>query len=249
MPINNKGLNYQLLKQEAEELRREGLSYREIRKKIPVSKSTLSLWLKSVLLSQQQKDRLYTKQIEILSRGHQSQKERRLREIEKITSDAQREIESPLSFETYRLFGAALYWAEGAKTNGCVIVNSDPHLIIFMVRWIERVFKILPSTLKAWLNIYSQQNDEEAKGFWSQLTGIPIENFGKSFIKPANKNFKKNNLYYGTIRIRVPRGTDLRLRIFGWVRAALKDFDLSVDLAQKEWKCLKEMSRPVNLRN
>ena len=236
-----------ILKEKAIKLRKEGLSYREIKQKIGVSKSTLSGWLKVVELTPKQKERLYAKQIEILSRGPQSQKERRLREVEKIVADSEREIKNPLSFEAYRLFGAALYWAEGAKTNGCAVVNSDPHLILFMVRWLEKVFKISPLTLKVWLNIYPQQNDKDIKEFWSQLTSIPVENFGKSFIKPANKNFKKNNLYYGTIEIRVPRGTNLRHQILGWVKGALKDLDFQIDLTQKEWKSLKEVSRPVNL--
>jgi hypothetical protein len=69
-----------------------------------------------------------------------------------------------------------------------------------MVRWLKRVFGISPNFLKAWLNIYPQQNELELKQFWSQLTGIPLENFGKSYIKPPNKNYKKNTLYYGTIK-------------------------------------------------
>lgn len=40
------------------ELRKQGLSYREIRKSINVSKSTLSLWLKDIELTEQQKKRL-----------------------------------------------------------------------------------------------------------------------------------------------------------------------------------------------
>lgn len=239
--------NSKELKEKAISLRKQGFSYKEIKQKIGVSKSTLSCWLKTVELTPEQRERLYTKQIEILSRGTQSQKERRLREIEKIIADAEKEIKNPLSFETYRLFGAALYWAEGVKTNGCAIVNSDPHLILFMVRWLERVFKISPLALKACLNIYSQQNDKDIKEFWSQLTSIPVENFGKSFVKPVNKNFKKNNLYYGTIKIKVPRGTDLRHQIFGWIKCALKDLDFQIDLTQKEWKSLKEVIRPVNL--
>ncbi|MDD5433494.1 MAG: hypothetical protein PHE77_02440 [Candidatus Pacebacteria bacterium] len=241
-------INYhKALKKKAIELRGRGLSYKEIKQEIGVSKSTLSGWLKTVELTPEQKERLYTKQVMILSRGSQSQKERRLREIERIIAKAEKEIESPMSFETYRLFGAALYWAEGAKTNGCSIINSDPHLILFMVRWLEKVFKIYPDTLKVWLNIYSQQNDKDLKAFWSRLTGIPIENFGKSFIKPVNKNFKKNNLYYGTVKVKIPKGTDLRHRIFGWVKCALKDLDFQIDLTQKEWKSLKEVDRPANL--
>lgn len=240
-------LKYEPLKQKAIKLRKRGLSYGEIKKDVNVAKSTLSLWLKSIPLTPEQRKRLYTNSILNMARGAQSQRERRKREIQKILKESEKEIRLPLSFETYRLLGAGLYWAEGRKTSGFGVTNSDPHFILFMVRWFERIFKISPRDLKAWLNIYPQQDDQELKQFWSQLTGIPFENFGKSFIKPANKGYKKNNLYYGTISIKVPKGTDMRYRVFGWVKAILKDVAPKVELIQKEWKSLKEVSRPANI--
>ena len=158
-----------------------------------------------------------------------------------------KEIKLPLSFETYRFIGAALYWAEGDKTKGFQIANSDPYLILFMVKWFETVFGVSPKNLKAWLNIYPQQNERKIKQFWSNLTGIPLENFGKSYIKPLSKGYKKNNLYYGTIKIKVPKGTDMRYRVFGWINALLNDIAPEVELAQKEWRSLKETPRPVNI--
>ena len=240
-------LKYSQLKLKAIELRKKGLSYGEIKKEVNISKSTLSLWLKTVPLTPELKRRFYTARILNLARGHPSQKERRKREIAKIIEEAEKEIQFPLSFETYRIIGAFLYWAEGNKTLGFKITNSDPDFILFMVKWIERIFGILPQNLKAWLNIYPQQNELELKQFWSQLTGIPLENFGKSFVKPVNKGYKRNNLYYGTIRVEVPKGTDIRHRVFGWIRAILKDIAPDVELVKKEWKSLKEVSRPVNL--
>jgi len=240
-------MNYNQLKIEAIKLRKAGLSYREIKKQVNVSKSTLSYWLKDVLLTEEQKKRLYTKGVASMARGAQSQKERRIREVNKILAEAAKEIEKPVKLETYRILGAALYWAEGSKSNGLKITNSDPHLILFMVRWLEKLFNVPPKNLKAWLNIYSQQNDLEIKRFWSQLTGIPLERFGKSFIKPLNKNYKKNNLYYGTISIKVSRGTDTRYRIFGWIKEIMKDINLETELVQKEWHKLTEVSRAVNI--
>lgn len=198
------------LKQKALILRKKGWSYNEIRQKIPVAKSTLSHWLKNILLKKSYRDRLYTKKIHFLSFGSRSQKERRLREVNKIIDNAKKEIKSPISNEAQRLFGAALYWAEGTKGGGLVFTNSDPHLILFMVKWFEKTFNIKPNTLSAHLNIYGQQNDMILKKFWSDLCDIPVKNFGKSYIKPSNKGYKKNNLYYGTIKIYVPKSTDLK---------------------------------------
>ena len=240
-------LKYSQLKVKAKRLRRKGLSYGEIKKELNIAKSTLSLWLKTVPLTPKQKKRLYTKNILILSRGPQSQKERRIREITKIISNAEKEISLPLSSETFQLVGAFLYWAEGSKTSKFEITNSDPNLIFFMVRWFEKIFLVPSKNLKVNLNIYPQQNELEIKKFWSQLTGIPLENFGKSFIKPRSKGYKKNNLYYGTIKIRVPKGTNMRHRVFGWIKAILKDNAPRTELVQREWRSLKEVCRPVNI--
>lgn len=238
---------YSKLRLKAIELRKKGLSYGEIKKEINIAKSTLSYWLKTIPLTPELKRRLYTARVLNLARGRCSQRERRKREIAKIIEEAEKEIQLPLSFETYRLIGAFLYWAEGNKIKNFEITNSDPYFVLFMVRWFERIFGISSRNLKARLNIYPQQNNLEMKQFWSQLLDIPLENFGRSFIKPISKGFKKNNLYYGTIKIYVPKGVDMRHRVFGWIKAVLKDIAPEVELKQKEWKSLKETPRPANV--
>lgn len=242
---NHPTKDYPTLKRRALELRRQGLSYGEIRKAISVAKSTLSFWLKNLPLKPEHRKRLYTKQVAILARGPQSQKERRQREIEEIVKRAEDEIHFPLPNQALCLIGAALYWAEGNKQGMCEIANSDPHLIVFMVKWVESMFKISPANLRARLNIYPQQNDKKIKKFWSELTGIPVRNFGKSFVKPISSGYKKNNLYYGTIKIEVPKSVNIRHRIFGWISAILKKLTPEVKLVQKRWESLSRIQRPA----
>lgn len=239
--------NYKNLKNQAFILRKRGLSYNEIRKEVKVSKSTLSLWLRSVRLKSEHKARLYTKQISILSRGSKSIKERRAKVVDLIIKKATAEIKQPISPEILRLMGACLYWAEGSKKKMCEFTNSDPFLILFFTHWLKEIFKIQPDTLKARLNIYPQQNEIKIIKFWSDLTGIPKERFGKTFIKPLSKNYKKNNLYYGTMRIEVPKSTDINYRIFGWIKAITDPLNFKVGMVQKKWQSLKQVSRPINL--
>lgn len=236
------------LKNKAIKLRRKGLSYNEIRKEINVAKSSLSLWLKHIPLSRKYKERLYTKQIKILTRGPSSQKERRAREIENIINEAKNEIGLPLSIEVLRMMGAMLYWAEGRKMKGTMeLTNSDPLLILFFVKWLDKIFKISSKDLKMRLNIYPQQQERKIKRFWSDLTGVPLSNFGKSFVKPPNKFFKKNNLYYGTARIEVPKSVDKKHKIHGWIQKALEDIHPEIGLIERKWASLKEVKRPVNI--
>jgi orotate phosphoribosyltransferase-like protein len=62
------------IKKEAIRLRKKGRSYNEISKELGVAKSTLSLWLKGIPLTSEQRKRFYTKRILNLARGPQSQK-------------------------------------------------------------------------------------------------------------------------------------------------------------------------------
>src|SRR3989344_889517 len=230
-------------REQVRSLRKEGLSYGEISKRTGVSKSTVKYWCENIKLNQKDYARLYTKQISMLSRGPSSSHYRRQKEIEKIIQNAEKEIFLSKDSETYKLFGAALYWAEGNKVSDFTITNSDPLLIKFMTQWFCNIFKVTTNQMKAHLNIYSQQNDSKLKKFWSDITGIPLKNFGKTFIKPLNKNYKKNNLYYGTIKVRVSKGTDFRHRVFGWINTILKDVKISVEITERKWYKLREYKR------
>jgi hypothetical protein len=52
---------YLLEKEKAIDLRKKGLSYNEILKKVPVAKSTLSLWFRDIGLAVRQRQRLTAK--------------------------------------------------------------------------------------------------------------------------------------------------------------------------------------------
>lgn len=239
---------YIILKRKAIKLRKKGLSYGDIAKQLKIVKSTASLWLRGIKLTNEQQKKLYSNQVIHLNTGPNSQKNRRLREVETIIRQAALEIKKPIDIESYRLFGAALYWAEGSKKSMFDMTNSDPYLILFWVKWLDKIFKIPPTELKPWLNIYPQQNELKIKKFWSELTGIPVKNFGKSYVKPLSKNYKKNNLYYGTIRVSVRKSTNYRYQVFAWTQAVLEDIAPEIVLLQRKWSKLRNVARPVNMK-
>jgi len=240
--------SYSDLKTKAIELRKTGLSYGSISKKLKIAKSTTSLWLRDTEITSEQKRKLLSNRAIHLNTGSYSQKNRRLREVTDIIEKAKAEVNDKMDLESYRLFGAALYWAEGSKNQLLNITNSDPLLILFWVKWLNKIFKIPPTGLKVWLNIYPQQNEKDLKKFWSELTGVPLKNFGKSYVKPLSKNYKANNLYYGTARVTAFKSTDLRYRVFGWTQAVLKDILPQVNAVQEKWQRLKTVARPTKLK-
>ncbi len=240
-------LTYVKLKKQATALRKKGLSYGVIAKTLGISKSTVSSWLYSIKITAKQQKKLYSNQVYHLNFGPNSQRNRREREVTSIIIKAKTQISNNITLESYRLFGAALYWAEGSKKSMFCMTNSDPSLILFWVRWVEKIFGIDAKLLKAKLNIYPQQSDTQIRKFWSDLTSIPLKNFGKSYVKPLSKNYKKNNLYYGTIRIDVPKSTNYRHMVYAWKERILEDLAPDVDRVQRKWEKLQRVAKPVNM--
>lgn len=207
-------------KQKVRQLRKQGLSYNEILQKISVSKSSISLWCRNITLTPAQQARLVKKQEENRQRlakiGQMAMAIKRKKEIHKIKREARKEIRSPSAYEL-KLIGAMIYWAEGSKSCGTSISNSDPKLIKFMTLWLQKICGVPLQKIKARLNIHANQSDKKIKKYWSKITRIPLKNFGKSYIKPEGTGHRKNILHNGVIGIRIG-SEDLRHKITAWIK-------------------------------
>jgi len=196
---------------------RKGLSYNEIKKDLGVSKSTVSLWCRDIQLSEKQNERLRYNRLNSPKLGALANRIKREKEIEIIRNKARKEI-NKMNLDAFKIAGTILYWAEGAKTQSTGLSNSDPKIIEFIVCWFKKFFNIKPHQITAHLHIYYGNDDLRIKKFWSKTTGIPLRNFGKSFIKPKGTGHRTNILPNGVIKIRIKgKGTEnLRHRIITW---------------------------------
>lgn len=207
------------LKKKARKLRRQGLSYKEIMQKVPVCKSTISLWCRDIELTKKQLARLgslYDTQCQ----GAKANQIKRQRQIEEIRKKAKKEIKRLNDYE-FKIAGMMLYWAEGAKTIGAHLTNSDPELVRFMMKWYRKVCKVPEEKLKPYLHIHTGLDEEKAKRYWSKIIGIPVKKFGKTFFKKEGTGHRKNKLYNGTLRIQI-NSEDLRHRILAWIEEVYK---------------------------
>ncbi|MBI4086291.1 MAG: hypothetical protein HY433_03590 [Candidatus Liptonbacteria bacterium] len=206
-------------------LRRRGLSYNEIKAKLGVSKSSVSLWCRDIKLSNKQNARLRDRSAAVFKLGAIANHEKRKKEIFAIKEIGGKEI-TILNRDAFKMLGAILYWCEGTKNQNTAVVNSDPRIIEFAVAWFKEICGVPPSQLKAYLHIHYGNDEKKIIKFWSQLTNIPLKNFGKTFIKPKGTGHRTNILPNGIIRIGVtgPGTSDLRHKIFSW---AEKIYELS----------------------
>ncbi len=219
------------LRERAINLRREGLSYSEILQKIPVARSTLSLWLRSVELSKKQIQRLTEKKLLAIQRGGQSRKNWRLTTTKSIKKQAYLEIKKKIKIIDTRdlwLMGIMLYWAEGAKDKeykpgqSIIFSNSDSQMIKVFLKWLDICLQIPVEDIQ--FSIYIHENHkhdiEKVKTFWSDATGFSIGRFDKIYykkhkVKVYRKNIEEN--YHGLLRIRIRKSSALNRRITGWI--------------------------------
>ncbi len=221
------------LKEKAIGLRKNGLTYSEILRQIPVAKSTLSIWLRSVGLSKQQKQKLTEKKLASMKRGAIAKRNQRINLTQLIKNNAISEIKSISSRELW-LIGIALYWAEGSKEKeqnigqGVTFSNSDPLMIKLFLKWLNEILKISKKDIVAEIYIHenSINNVSAVKKYWSNITEIPLSEFNYIYFKKNKISTKRKNIgknYYGLLRIRVIHSTNLNRKITGWIEGIIKN--------------------------
>lgn len=214
-------------KNQAIKLRQEGCSYSEILKNIPVAKSTLSLWLRSIGLSRKQKQRLTLKKLTSARKGAERKKEQRIESELKIKTEARNEVGKISEREAW-LAGVMLYWAEGSKqkdTNVSVAIkfsNSDSRMLLFFVRWLKKYLHVSDEDIVFEIFIYLiyKERKKEFVEYWSKELKYPVSKFEKVYFKKHSvKSSRKNkqNNYHGQVVIRVKRSTNLNRKITGWI--------------------------------
>lgn len=221
-------------KSTAVKLRLKGKSYGEIQKSLGgISKSTLSAWLKNVLISSGVKNKLDKRSKEKSLAGLIKRNKRQTilaKERAKSTrASAAKEIGN-ISENDLFFIGLALYWAEGYKRvilkNGVEktyhpvsMTNSDPELVKVFIRFLKISCKVDPLKIKANLRIFRHLNEKNILDFWVKETGIPESNFDKTYLGISKSSMGKrpfNRLPFGVIQIRI-NDTQLFHRIMGWI--------------------------------
>jgi len=216
-------------KEKAIRLRKKGLTYSEILRQVPVAKSTLSLWLREVGISGKQKQRLTKKKHEASMRGGQARREQRIARTKEIHRSAKKDI-NRISQRELWLIGIALYWAEGAKEkerkNGSSQVdfgNTDARMVKFYLKWLIEACNVKQEDIN--FSIYIHENSvnriNEVVRHWSTCTGFKKDRITYIYFKKHNTKTKRKNIgktYFGVLRVKVRKSTELNRKIAGWVQ-------------------------------
>ncbi|MBI2048194.1 MAG: hypothetical protein HYT27_03565 [Parcubacteria group bacterium] len=207
-----------IYKQKALSLRREGKSYDDIMKIIPIPKSTLASWYIAENIPSP-----FTRKIQLAHLRNirplaaNARRQERLDRLKKIQNNATLEVRAypveNIGFKKSIL--AVLYWAEGAKherVSGLKFVNTDPNLMRLYLQLLRTCYTIDERRLRIRLHVHYYHKIREVKKFWSELLNISISQFAAAYVKKRSrkKRFRKNFqgicfVYYGDSAIREDR--------------------------------------------
>jgi len=211
------------LKIEVIAYRKQGYSYLDISNKFGVPKSTLSGWLKGIEFKPNLKVRARVNLAVQKSIG--VRRANKLKSIILAKQTAKKELGS-LSRRDLWLLGIGMYIGEGAKSIENVrIINSDPLVIKTAVHWLKDICGLTNKNLSLFVHTYPDNDIRATIRFWSKVTGIPVEQFGKTQIDRRIGKLSRNRgkLPYGTVQLRVRAGGEkefgvfLHRRIMGWI--------------------------------
>jgi len=222
------------LKEKAIGYRKQGYSYGMISEKMGLAKSTLSNWLREISY---QPNKEVLKRIQFAPvKAAEIMHNRKIANIAKIKKLAAKEL-GKLTKRDLWLLGIGLYLGEGAKLYETIrVINSDPGIIKVAIRWFRNVCGLEIENFNPSVHLYPDNNIKETIHHWSETTGIPKEQFGKTQIdKRNNKSGKKRRkLPYGTLHLQIKScgksefGKTLHRRIIGWIEASVNQISKRV---------------------
>lgn len=215
------------IKHKAVQLRKEGYSYNYIINQLPVSKSTLSEWLRDI-------DFVPNKHtIEIIGNARVAagnyKHKLKIESLNNARTQAKHDI-GILSGRDIMMLGLGVYIGEGGKTMGLTrIINSDPKIIKLAIKWLAVSFGAEIKHLKIRLYLYPDNNEKDSIKYWSKQTGVPVNQFFKSTIdrRTDKKLSNKGKLPHGTAHMSVKSlgnkdfGVYLHRRITAWIDLVL----------------------------
>jgi hypothetical protein len=217
---------------EAIRLRREGMTYSEILNKVSVSKSTLSLWLRTVELSKSQKQTFTAKKRAAARRGGETRHAMRIRDATQIEQEALKEV-GALSQREKWLLGVALYWGEGTKqkphnvSQGVELINDDYRLIKFFLGWLSLIGVASRDLIfELYIHETSRVRKEEVVKYWAHKLSLQeVIKVNVYYKRHRTKGFRRKlpSEYFGSMRVKVRSSTRLNRRIHGWTEGVVEN--------------------------
>jgi hypothetical protein len=193
-------------KEKAIALRKQEMSYSQIKAILGVGKGTLSSWLKNYPLSKERISQLSWKNDRRIERYRETMKNKREKRLKEFYNEQKNKI-FPLTKRDLFIAGLFLYWGEGGKTlpSSLTLSNTDPSLINFFIDWVINHLDFPKEKIHIKLHLYYDMDIKKETNFWSKKINISKKQFKNPYIKQTN--FKainyKRSFGHGTCNVQI----------------------------------------------
>jgi len=208
-------------KNEACKLRgEEGLSIKKIARKLSVSISTVSKWVRDIELTEEQKEKL---QMNCYNGGYvNGQRAMHKKHLDLRKQYQEQGCQLAKEKNIYHAIGCMLYWAEGNKCKNSVKMNSSEiDMLRMFLQFLFRFYNIQIDDIKISINCYDDvYSIKQIEEYWLTSLDLPDSCLNKTTVnnRPvSSQSLKKGKSYYGVCRLTVNR-TDIVQSIFGGIK-------------------------------
>jgi hypothetical protein len=194
---------------QARVLRQElGLPIKEIARRLGVSSSSVSLWVRDVALTEEQEALLDARNpVRSGQRTGTQNNARRCRELRRAAQEHGRELAR--AGDAGFVAGCMLYWAEGSKRrNTADLTNSDVDLLDAYLRFLRRHYDVPDARVAFSVNCFlgNGLTLDEIESWWLTRLALPRSCLRKASVNRASSASSRkrgNVLVHGTGRISV----------------------------------------------
>lgn len=175
-------------KEAAIRLRKKGKTFNEITAELKVAKSSVSLWVRNIDLPIKAQERIASLQTAGQKAAQKSKTETTKRNLLRIRQESIDIIKDISLDKSMALITCSLlYWCEGSKSHNdttFTFTNSDPVLVQAFVALMRRAFVLDERKFRVRMHLHEYHSEQLQQKFWSKITGIPSQQFRKTYWKP-----------------------------------------------------------------
>ncbi|MEN9582267.1 MAG: hypothetical protein RL641_221 [Candidatus Parcubacteria bacterium] len=220
------------LRIKARKMREKGQTLQSIAGALSVTKSTVSLWCRDIILPKELIEKINKNQNIKLIPGRlkaaQVNRQKKIDAIDRCNTFAKKFIKN-INKRELGLIAAALYWSEGSKsphTAGFQFINSDPDMILAVRYFLEGVMEVKNNEIKCsiQINITHEKRIGKVLSFWKNLLNLRDEQMRKPYYvrTKASKVYDNYDNYYGICRLMVSKSSLLKYKMLGMIEEMKK---------------------------
>lgn len=175
-------------REQAVRMRKAGASYSQIKQEIGVSKSTLSLWLRDIPLSEKRLRMLRDFNTTRIEKYRETCRKRREDRWKTVRAQMSKDIGTLTKREIF-IAGLFLYWGEGGKTvmTNISVTNTDPAMLRFFLAWLT-LLGVPKERVWVKIHLYRDMDTKKELLFWSKALNVPLRQFRKPYIKHSSRS-------------------------------------------------------------